>query len=113
MSQDCLYLTVWTPAKSAGERLPVYVWFSGGGFSAGGGDEPRYDGESFAKRGIVVVNANYRLGVFGFFSHPELTLESSHKASGNYGLLDQVAAFQWVKQNIAARRGPFANHYRR
>jgi para-nitrobenzyl esterase len=102
MSEDCLYLTVWTPAKSARERLPVYVWFYGGGFSAGGGDEPRYDGESFAKRGIVVVNVNYRLGVFGFFSHPDLTRESPHKASGNYGLLDQVAGLQWVKDNIAA-----------
>ena len=105
MSEDCLYLTVWTPAKSANERLPVYVWFHGGGFAAGSGDEPRYDGESFAKRGIVVVNANYRLGVFGFFAHPELTAESPHKASGNYGLLDQAAALRWVRDNIKAFGG--------
>ena len=102
MSEDCLYLTVWTPAKSARERLPVYVWFYGGGFGAGGGDEPRYDGESFAKQGIVVVNVNYRLGVFGFFSHPGLTQESPQKASGNYGLLDQAAGLEWVRRNIAA-----------
>ncbi|MGA3190271.1 MAG: carboxylesterase family protein [Bryobacteraceae bacterium] len=105
MSEDCLYLTVWAPTKPASRRLPVYVWFYGGGFAAGSGDEPRYDGESFAKRGIVVVNVNYRLGIFGFFSHPELTKESEHKASGNYGLLDQAAALQWVHQNIAAFGG--------
>jgi len=105
MSEDCLSLTVWTPAKSAREHLPVYVWFHGGGFAAGAGDEPRYDGESFAKHGIVVVNVNYRLGVFGFFAHPELTQESPHKASGNYGMLDQVAALQWVQKNIKAFGG--------
>ena len=105
MSEDCLNLTVWAPAKPASNRLPVYVWFYGGGFAAGGEDEPRYDGESLAKQGIVVVNANYRLGVFGFFSHPELTKESPHHASGNYGLLDQVAAIEWVKRNIAAFGG--------
>ena len=105
MSEDCLNLTVWAPAKPAAARLPVYLWFYGGGFAAGGGDEPRYDGESFASRGIVVVNANYRLGIFGFFSHPELTKESPHHASGNYGLLDQVAALRWVQKNIAAFGG--------
>jgi para-nitrobenzyl esterase len=105
MSEDCLNLTVWTPAKSGREQLPVYVWFYGGGFTAGGGDEPRYDGESIARHGIVVVNVNYRLGVFGFFAHPELTAESPHKASGNYGFLDQVAALQWVRKNIAAFGG--------
>jgi beta-glucosidase len=105
MSEDCLYLTVWAPAKITGKPLPVYVWFYGGGFAAGSGDEPRYDGESFAKRGIVVVNANYRLGVFGFLAHPGLTSESTHKASGNYGLLDQVAALEWVRRNIAAFGG--------
>jgi para-nitrobenzyl esterase len=105
MSEDCLYLTVWTPAKSARERLPVYVWFYGGGFAAGGGDEPRYDGESFAKQGIVVVNVNYRLGVFGFLAHLELTRESPHHASGNYGLLDQAAGLEWVRKNIAAFGG--------
>ena len=105
MSEDCLNLTVWTPAKSGKERLPVYVWFYGGGFTAGGSDEPRYDGESIAKHGIVVVNVNYRLGVFGFLAHPELTAESPHKASGNYGFLDQVAALQWVHKNIGAFGG--------
>ncbi len=96
---------MWAPAKAASKQLPVYVWFYGGGFAAGAGDEPRYDGESFAKKGIVVVNVNYRLGIFGFFSHPELTAESPHKASGNYGLLDQVAGLEWVKKNIAAFGG--------
>jgi para-nitrobenzyl esterase len=105
MSEDCLNLTVWAPSKPTAARLPVYVWFYGGGFAAGCEDEPRYDGESFAKKGIVVVNVNYRLGIFGFFSHPELTAESAHKASGNYGLLDQMAALQWVHRNIAAFGG--------
>jgi para-nitrobenzyl esterase len=105
MSEDCLYLTVWAPAKPAAKRLPVYVWLYGGGFAAGSGDEPRYDGEGFAKRGIVAVNVNYRLGIFGFLAHPELTKESAHMASGNYGLLDQVAALEWVRKNIAAFGG--------
>jgi para-nitrobenzyl esterase len=105
MSEDCLSLTVWTPARSQAERRPVYVWFYGGGFAAGSGDEPRYDGESFAKHGIVVVNVNYRLGIFGFFAHPELTKESPHQASGNYGLLDQVAGLEWVRRNIATFGG--------
>src|ERR1039458_4230211 len=87
MSEDCLNLTIWAPARSRNERLPVYLWFYGGGFAAGANDEARYDGERFAKHGIVVINANYRLGVYGFFAHPELTQESPHKASGNYGLL--------------------------
>ena len=105
MSEDCLYLTVWTPAKSSGQPLPVYLWFYGGGFAAGSADEPRYDAESFARRGIVAVNVNYRLGVFGFMAHPELTRESGRQASGNYGLLDQVAALEWVRRNIAAFGG--------
>jgi len=105
MSEDCLSLTVWTPPRSQAKKLPVYVWFYGGGFAAGSSDEARYDGESFAKHGIVVVNVNYRLGIFGFFAHPELTQESPHKASGNYGLLDQVAALEWVRRNIAAFGG--------
>ena len=105
MSEDCLYLTVWAPAKATAKRMPVYLWFYGGGFAAGSGDEARYDGESFAKRGIVVVNANYRLGVFGFLAHSWLTAESPHKASGNYGMLDQVAALEWVRKNIAAFGG--------
>src|ERR1022692_3058422 len=105
MSEDCLYLNVWTPAKSAKERLPVLVYFFGGGFMAGDGSEPRYDGASMAGKGIVTLTVNYRLGVFGFFAHPDLTKESPHHASGNYGLLDQYAALQWVRQNIAAFGG--------
>ena len=105
MSEDCLYLNVWTPAKSAGERLPVLVYFFGGGFRAGDGSEPRYDGESMARKGIVAITVNYRLGEFGFFAHPELTKESPQHASGNQGFLDQTAALQWVKQNIAAFGG--------
>jgi len=105
MSEDCLYLNVWTPAKSAKERLPVLVYVFGGGFQNGDGSEPRYDGESMATKGMVAVTVNYRLNIFGFFSHPELTRESPHHASGNYGLLDQVAALQWVARNIAAFGG--------
>jgi len=105
MSEDCLYLNVWTPASSGGERLPVLVYIFGGGFQNGDGSEPRYDGESMARKGIVAVSVNYRTNVFGFFSHPELTKESPHHASGNYGLLDQVAALRWVQQNIAAFGG--------
>ena len=101
VSEDCLYLNVWTPAKSNRERLPVLVYFYGGGFVSGDGSEPRYDGESMAAKGIVVVTVNYRLGVFGFMAHPELTKESAHKASGNYGFLDQNAALRWVQRNIA------------
>jgi para-nitrobenzyl esterase len=105
MSEDCLYLNVWTPAKSAGANLPVMVYFFGGGFRAGDGSEPRYDGESLAAKGIVTITVNYRLGVFGFLAHPELSKESPHHASGNYALLDQNAALQWVRRNIAAFGG--------
>jgi para-nitrobenzyl esterase len=104
-SEDCLYLNVWTPAKSGHEKLPVLVYVFGGGFQQGDGSEPRYDGESMAGKGIVAVSINYRLGIFGFFSHPDLTKESAHHASGNYGLLDQVAALRWVQKNIAAFGG--------
>ena len=105
MSEDCLYLNVWTPATANRERLPVLVYFYGGGFVAGDGSEPRYDGESMAAKGVVAVTVNYRLGVFGFLAHPELTKESRHHASGNYALLDQNAALRWVRQNIAAFGG--------
>ncbi len=105
VSEDCLYLNVWTPAKSPTERLPVLVYFYGGGFVAGDGSEPRYDGESMAQKGIVTLTVNYRLGVFGFMAHPELTKESPHRASSNYGYLDQTAALRWVQQNIAAFGG--------
>ncbi len=105
MSEDCLYLNVWTPAKSGDERLPVLVYIFGGGFQNGDGSEPRYDGESMARHGMVAVSVNYRTNIFGFFVHPELTKESPHHAAGNYGLLDQVAALQWVQRNIAAFGG--------
>jgi para-nitrobenzyl esterase len=106
MSEDCLYLNVWTPAKpGSNERLPVLVYFFGGGFVAGDGSEPRYDGESMARKGIVSLTVNYRLGVLGFMAHPELTKESPHHASGNYALLDQHAALQWVQKNIVAFGG--------
>ena len=101
MSEDCLYLNVWSPAKSANEKLPVLVYFYGGGFAAGDGSESRYDGENMAKKGIVTLTVNYRLGIWGFFSHPELTKESPNRASGNYGLLDQNAALKWVQANIS------------
>jgi para-nitrobenzyl esterase len=105
MSEDCLYLNVWTPAKSDREKLPVLVYIFGGGFQNGDGSEPRYDGENMARHGIVAVSVNYRTNIFGFFVHPELTKESPHHAAGNYGLLDQVAALQWVQKNIAAFGG--------
>ena len=105
MSEDCLYLNVWTPAKPGSGRLPVLVYIFGGGFQNGDGSEYRYDGASMARKGIVVVTVNYRLGIFGFFSHPDLTKESAHHASGNYGMLDQVAALDWVQKNIAAFGG--------
>ena len=105
-SEDCLYLNVWTPARRSGERpLPVLVYFYGGGFTAGDGSEPRYDGAAMARKGIVALTVNYRLGVFGFLAHPELSAESPRHASGNYGLLDQAAALAWVRDNIAAFGG--------
>jgi para-nitrobenzyl esterase len=105
MSEDCLYLNVWTPARIGEQHIPVLVYFFGGGFMAGDGSEPRYDGTSMAGKGVVAVTVNYRLNVFGFIAHPELTKESPHHASGNYGLLDQSAALRWVRQNIAAFGG--------
>lgn len=104
-SEDCLYLNVWTPAKSASDKLPVLVYFFGGGLNAGDGSEYRYDGESMATKGIVSVTVNYRLTVFGFLAHPELTAEAPYHASGNYGFLDQNAALKWVKANIVAFGG--------
>ena len=106
VSEDCLYLNVWIPATARPTAgLPVLVYYYGGGFVAGDGAEPRYDGESMAKRGIVVVTMSYRLGVFGFFSHPELTAESPNHASGNYAFMDQTAALRWVRDNAAAFGG--------
>lgn len=106
VSEDCLYLNVWSPTLDENANLPVLVYFYGGGFMAGDGSEFRYDGENMARtKGIVTVTVNYRLNVFGFMSHPELTEESPQNASGNYGLLDQSAALQWVKRNIQAFGG--------
>lgn len=105
ISEDCLYLNVWSPAKRKEAGLPVLVYFYGGGFVAGDGSEPRYDGASMAKKGIVVVLVNYRLGLFGFFAHPELSKETAYKGSGNYGLLDQALALNWVQKNIAVFGG--------
>lgn len=109
MSEDCLYLNVWTPAKTGKERLPVLVYFYGGGLVTGDGSEPRYDGESMAREGIVALTVNYRLNVFGFFAHSELIEESPHHSSGNYGYLDQTAALHWVQENIEAFGGDPAN----
>ena len=104
-SEDCLYLNVWTPATRADERLPVMVWIHGGGFTAGTPPERLYHGEAIAKKGVVVVSVAYRLGVFGFLAHPELSAEGGRHTSGNYGLLDMIAALQWVKKNVAAFGG--------
>jgi len=105
VSEDCLYLNIWTPTNRNTKDLPVLVYFFGGGNVAGDASEYRYDGESMAKKGIVVVTTNYRLNIFGFLAHPELSAEAPYGASGNYGLLDQHAALQWVQNNIAAFGG--------
>jgi para-nitrobenzyl esterase len=104
-SEDCLFLNVWTAAKAAGDKRPVLVWFHPGGYNTGSGSQPGFDGEALARKGLIVVTVNYRLGVFGFFAHPELTKESDRHASGNYGLMDHIAALQWVQKNIAAFGG--------
>src|SRR5690606_25561022 len=103
LSEDCLYFNIWTTTK--GKKKPVFVWIHGGGFVSGSGACPIYDGEAYARAGIVYVSINYRLGVFGFMAHPELTDESPNSASGNYGLLDQLAALRWVRDNIEAFGG--------
>jgi para-nitrobenzyl esterase len=105
VSEDCLYLNVWTPAKSPAERLPVIVWIHGGGYTNGSASMPLYWGERLARRGIVVVSVAYRLGPLGFLALPALTRESPHRSSGNYGLMDQLAALAWVQRNIAAFGG--------
>jgi len=105
INEDCLTLNVWTTAADKKAKLPVMVWIYGGGFTGGGSSEPRQDGTSLAKNGVVVVSMNYRLGIFGFFAHPDLTSESPVKASGNYGLMDQTAALKWVHDNIEAFGG--------
>ncbi len=105
ISEDCLYLNVWTGAQTSQEKRPVLVWIYGGGFVSGGSGVPIYDGEAMAKKGIVFVSINYRVGIFGFFAHPQLTTQSGRRASGNYGLMDQIAALKWVQHNIAAFGG--------
>ncbi len=105
ISEDCLYLNVWTPARSAGEKLPVLIWIYGGGFTNGSAAMPLYWGDRLAQRGVVVVTFGYRVGPFGFLVHPELSAESPRHSSGNYGLFDQIAALQWVQRNIAAFNG--------
>lgn len=105
VSEDCLYLNVWTPAKKAGEKLPVMVWIYGGGFSSGSASVPIYDGSKLAAKGIVVIAINYRVGIYGFMAHPGLDVENPAHASGNYGLMDQVAGLKWVKANVSAFGG--------
>ena len=109
VSEDCLTLNVWTPAKSGSERLPVMVWIHGGGFTIGDVTRPGFDGEMLAARGVVVVTFNYRLGPLGFLAHPALSRESPQRVSGNYGTLDQIAALRWVRDNIAAFGGDPSN----
>ena len=104
MDEDCLYLNIWTPAKNADDKLPVYVWFFGGAFQFGNTAEMEFDGERLARRGIVVVTVNYRLNVFGFFAHPELTREAPDSPT-NFGCLDQQYGLLWTRQNIAAFGG--------
>jgi para-nitrobenzyl esterase len=108
-NEDCLGLNVWTPAKSAADKLPVMVWIHGGGFLIGASSQSVYDGEPLASEGVVVVSINYRLGIFGFLAHPALSQESPHGVSGNYAMLDMVAALEWVKRNVGAFGGDPAN----
>lgn len=104
-SEDCLYLNIWTPAKSANEKVPVLVWIYGGGFSFGSTSEPVHNGEHLARKGVVLVSIAYRVGQLGFLVHPELSAENPNKVSGNYGLLDQIAGLKWIQENIAAFGG--------
>ncbi len=105
ISEDCLYLNVWAPAQTSSTKYPVIVWIHGGGFLNGSGSVPLYDGEDMAQKGVVFVTINYRLGVFGFLAHPDLSKESGNGTSGNYALLDQIEALKWVRRNIAAFGG--------
>ena len=104
-SRDCLFLNVWTPRPRTGAPRPVRVWIHGGGVGSGAASIPIYDGQALARQGVVVVSLNYRLGVFGFLSHPALNAESPQQVSGNYGLLDMISALQWVQRHIGALGG--------
>ena len=104
-SEDCLYLNVWSPAKSPKDKLPVMVWIYGGGFGGGTSADPLFDGTELAREGVIMVSTNYRVGKLGFLAHPELSAENPEGVSGNYGLLDQIAALQWVQRNIASFGG--------
>ena len=105
MSEDCLTLSIWKPTKSREHKLPVMVWIPGGGFTQESASMPLYWGDMLATRGVIVVTINYRVGLLGFLSHPELSRESGHHSSGNYGLRDQIAALAWIKRNVAAFGG--------
>jgi para-nitrobenzyl esterase len=105
INEDCLYLNVWTTAKSENEKQPVFVWIYGGGLTSGSANCAIYDGEELAKKGVVFVSINYRVGILGFMAHPELSKESGHNASGNYGFMDQIEALKWVQKNIVAFGG--------
>lgn len=105
MDEDCLFLNVWTPAKAADEKLPVAFWIHGGAFMNGFGSELEFDGEAFCRNGVILVTINYRLGAFGFLCHPWLSAEDPRGSSGNYAILDQIAALQWVRENISAFGG--------
>ena len=105
LSEDCLYLNIWTPTKSVHGRLPVLVWIYGGGYTNGSASMPLYWGDRLAQKGLIVVTIAYRLGPLGFLAYPELTRESPHRSSGNYGLLDQIAALEWIQRNITAFGG--------
>ena len=108
-NEDCLVLNDWTTNAGSDTKLPVMMWIHGGGFNLGWSDQSAYEGSEFAKRGVVLVTINYRLGPLGFLAHPALSAESKRKVSGNYGLLDQIAALEWVRKNIAAFGGDINN----
>ena len=108
-SEDCLYLNLWTPARSREERLPVMVWFHGGGHRSGHANSPTFDGTALARKGVVLVAVNYRLGALGFMAHPALTAESANRSSGNYGILDKIASLEWVRNNASAFGGDLDN----
>jgi para-nitrobenzyl esterase len=105
VSEDCLYLNIWAPKRQKGKKFAILVYIHGGGYTEGSGSTSITDGENLARKGIIVININYRLGIFGFFAHPELTSESVHHSSGNYGLMDQLAALKWIHENVSAFGG--------